>query len=363
MTSAAAGLGLDALGRLHGTDKASHGHGYLEIYEPFFRPLRDAPIRLLEIGVDKGNSLRLWKAYFPLATVIGADIVPEKAALAEDRIAIEIVDQSQPAQLEALARRHGPFDIVVEDGSHIWGHQIVSLQALLPFVRPGGLYVVEDLHTNFGSLAPRFRRGAPFSCVEYLQRLAALCVAGQREPAEEPDAFLRAQAGQVESVLFAKHCAIIRRAVPLDLRASLPILPAAPPGFEMLVSIGGVGDVRSATGSAGFPERGAIKGFRLIPAPTAPDVAGLLARVRDADGGWSAWQPARAFAGGRRHAGDLTGFALRAAEGTAPPLRLVGRFRGVAEPVVVPIGADCVAPHGLAPLEAMQILRGEPPAA
>lgn len=49
---------LDALGRLNGTDKASHGHDYLAFYERFFEPLRHGRITFLEVGIAAGESRR-----------------------------------------------------------------------------------------------------------------------------------------------------------------------------------------------------------------------------------------------------------------------------------------------------------------
>ena len=62
-----------------------------------------------------------------------------------------MVDQSDAAALQAFAEQNGPFDLIVEDGSHIWSHQIIGLQILLPHLRPGGQYIVEDLHTSYAA--------------------------------------------------------------------------------------------------------------------------------------------------------------------------------------------------------------------
>lgn len=356
-------LTLDALGLREGTDKASRGHGYLALYEQFVAPVRHEPIRLLEIGVKAGASVRTWKAFFPRASIVGVDIDEACRALADDRIIIEIADQSKPDQLEAIARRHGPFDLIVEDGSHLWAHQIITLRTLLPFVRGGGHYIVEDLQTNYGGLGGKFGKGAEFSCMDYLKRLADRRVAYRALPAaDEADEFLRNFGSEVDFVLFSKHCAILRRSPPEALRSVLSpgdrgLMPR--PGFDLLANIGKVGDVVSDTGSVGVPRRGAIRGVELQVSDDHAFAAGLLVRARLMNGGWTDWVPPGRFLGTRGPGEHLTGYALRVKDGAPAGLRLraVGRFGDLQDPVVVSPGQDCVPPDGvLAPLLAMQIV-------
>jgi hypothetical protein len=137
-----------------GTDKEGV-HSYTAAYERHLRHLRDSPIRLLEIGVGGyadpakgGESLRMWKEYFPRAEIVGIDI-HDKAALAEQRIAIVRGDQSDPDFLARVGREFGPFDVIIDDGSHYSAHVIASFVGLFPFLADGGIYVVEDLQTSY----------------------------------------------------------------------------------------------------------------------------------------------------------------------------------------------------------------------
>lgn len=120
-----------------------------EVYEPYLAPIRDAATSVLEIGVKRGGSLLLWKEYFPNAQVIGVDIKPDLEGLAEDRIAIRIGDQGDQAFLASLIAEAAPFDLVLDDGSHQFDDQRDTLLALWPHVKPGGIYVVEDVHTSY----------------------------------------------------------------------------------------------------------------------------------------------------------------------------------------------------------------------
>ena len=138
-------LGRIAYGR---TDKGPGGHNFTEVYERFFAPLKNRPIRLFEIGIASGGSLLNWRDYFPLAQIYGIDI-EGKSELDSDRIHTLVADQSSREQLGAFLGKFGdPFDIIIDDGGHSMEMQQVSLGYLFRHVRPGGYYVVEDVHTS-----------------------------------------------------------------------------------------------------------------------------------------------------------------------------------------------------------------------
>ena len=148
------GLGLlDYLARVHGTDK--YNHGYLEHYQAHFRHLRFRRLKLLEIGVGGpegpergGASLRMWKDYFPRSQIFAIDI-QDKKSHEEDRVRIFQGDQNDPAFLDEMASGCGPFDIIIDDGSHISEHVITSFRALFPHLKDGGHYVIEDLQCSY----------------------------------------------------------------------------------------------------------------------------------------------------------------------------------------------------------------------
>ncbi|WP_280319186.1 class I SAM-dependent methyltransferase [Nocardia wallacei] len=138
-----------------GSDKWGTVHWFAPHYETHLRNRRTDPIRILEIGIGGyrdpdagGESLRLWKAYFPRAIVTGVDVFA-KRGVDQPRIRTVRGDQNDPAFLTTLAAEHGPFDIVIDDGSHVNEHILTSFGTLFDHVRPGGLYVIEDLWTTY----------------------------------------------------------------------------------------------------------------------------------------------------------------------------------------------------------------------
>jgi hypothetical protein len=355
---------LDELGVRFGTDKSSLTHDYLTFYERFFRPLRNKPITILEIGVLKGASLRVWHAYFPRARIIGADINPGVPRFDDSRVTVEILDQSNLEHLVTLGVRHGPFDIIIEDGSHQWEHQITTFRTLFPFVRNGGIYIAEDLQTNYGGAAEHYRGIATISCMEYLKRLVDLRVADdQLDIRLEEDAFLRTYGRAVQFVAFYRRACLVEKAfggASVDQRAVQPILSstqskAAEP-LVLLAHIGGVGDRRAESGAVrGLMEVQNIQGFQLKQ--PGKDTIPLEYRVRRQDHTWGEWVPLGRFAGTRGQSQHLTGFTIRLAGSAkdAFEAEVVGLFRDALQPVIVGDGQDCVSRSGDGLLYGMQV--------
>jgi demethylmacrocin O-methyltransferase len=127
-------------------ESMSRGHDYAPFYE---RLLEGRGVRcVFEIGVLFGASLRMWAEHFPLAQVIGIDYNPE-CIVNEGRIRSFVCNQADEAALRALATDLAlSFDLVVDDGSHIPEHQIISALTLMPFVAEGGVYVIEDTYKS-----------------------------------------------------------------------------------------------------------------------------------------------------------------------------------------------------------------------
>jgi len=137
------------------TDKGLSGHYYTELYDIFFLPLKNKAAKILEIGIASGDSLKMWRDYFPKATIYGIDIVP-KTELDSDRIKTFVADQANRSQLESFVGKSGGyFDIIIDDGGHHMNHQQISLGFLFKYLKPGGYYIIEDLHMSL----PRFWQG------------------------------------------------------------------------------------------------------------------------------------------------------------------------------------------------------------
>ena len=142
------------LALLFKTDKWNR-HWYAQHYQKYFYPLRLKKLNILEIGVGGyenptrgGNSLRMWKAFFPHSIIYGLDIY-DKKALEEDRIKIFQGDQNDPSFLKAMTAQIGGLDIIIDDGSHVNKYVIKTFQTLFPLLNDHGIYVVGDTQTAY----------------------------------------------------------------------------------------------------------------------------------------------------------------------------------------------------------------------
>jgi hypothetical protein len=354
-------ISLDALGIKHGTDKSSTHHNYLALYERYFAAIRENPITFLEIGILEGKSLRVWRDYFVNGTIVGADIDTKTTQFSSDRVFVEILDQSNIEHLVLLGLKYGPFDVIIEDGSHMWEHQITSLRTLFPFLRNDGVYIVEDLQTNFGGMKDEYRGTSSITCVDYLKKLVDLRVADdQTEIAHEEDAFLRTYGRSVNTITFYRRACVIEKKMnsprlentpyfAVDSSLTIPVFLTA--------HIGNLGDRTDPFGCIRSVDAAAnIQGF-VISAPES--VKKMLSyKARLANGSWTDWQSQGDFAGTRALEEDLTGFSVRldndAKEGLT--LQLIGEFRGIGSPIVTEGGAECVSPIGASPLCGMQVV-------
>jgi hypothetical protein len=123
----------------------------LRHYLPIYQAVLTRTERMLEVGVDRGGSLQMWREYLPKATIVGLDINP-KAAQHDDPgrdIHVRIGDQTDNRFLQSVVDEFGPFDTVLDDGGHTPKQMIGSFQYLFPRLEPGGVYIVEDVCANY----------------------------------------------------------------------------------------------------------------------------------------------------------------------------------------------------------------------
>lgn len=125
------------------TDKRTK-HSFILWYEQALEPIRQRARAVLEIGVYKGESLRMWRDYFPNARIHGMDNDPRRI-VREDRIDTFIGDQGDQQGQESLAMSFSVgWDLIIDDGSHLLVDQERSCKVWLPRLVYGGLYIIED---------------------------------------------------------------------------------------------------------------------------------------------------------------------------------------------------------------------------
>lgn len=137
----------------------SHGlHRVLEdakYYERHLPPRSGtSQLRLLEIGIQSGGSARCWKTWYgERLYYAGVDVEPacRRTESIRENMFVDIGSQYNASFLQEVCRKHGPFDVVIDDGAHRPEAIRASLHALFPAsarcMRTPSLYVIEDMHT------------------------------------------------------------------------------------------------------------------------------------------------------------------------------------------------------------------------
>ena len=150
-----------------GTDKRAGIHNYTKWYAGMWGGQRLEPVKLLEIGVQTGASLRMWEDFFPNGKIVGLDVDPRCKVLESKRVSIIIGSQDDPAVRDQLAAVHPKgFDIIIDDGSHVSEHMEKSFDLYFPILKPGGTYVIEDLHCSY---SPKFQGNTPITILDWLK--------------------------------------------------------------------------------------------------------------------------------------------------------------------------------------------------
>jgi hypothetical protein len=173
LPAAAGPMSLAALAAAHGTDKLRHG--YIPVYDSHIGPGKSGIRAVLEFGVLYGSSIKMWRDWLPQSTIVGIDnfsgimgawrnhghgrhianhtkfLVEARAGLHGDHVVLLDRNVSNEAGLRTAVadlRAHAPFDLIIDDASHSSHDQMACLAAALPLLRPGGLFIIEDIHTS-----------------------------------------------------------------------------------------------------------------------------------------------------------------------------------------------------------------------
>jgi predicted O-methyltransferase YrrM len=142
-----------------GTDKGpftpggGHRHPYTTPYSLFFEPLRHKNIKFAEVGVHHGASMRVWRAFFSQARLYGFDNDEKNVAYITSmnlpNSILDIMDGSKKDSIVEGFTKHSSdgelFDVIIDDASHSPEDQAMMIRSALPFLKQGGLLIVEDI--------------------------------------------------------------------------------------------------------------------------------------------------------------------------------------------------------------------------
>lgn len=191
-----------------GTDKASShpliaGHNYAIHYDAVFTPMRELPIKLIEIGVGGAESIRGWLEYFSAGKIFGVDNVHSTnpyntvGSGVHERYTFITGDQSDPTMWKCFLADHGTdFDILIDDGGHCANQIITTFKGMWPAIKPGGFYCIEDMNTAY-AIGTHFCPAGWQNHMDFVK--------------DKLDEINRSQSN-IESLFFTKELAIFRKA-------------------------------------------------------------------------------------------------------------------------------------------------------
>lgn len=120
---------------------------YFDIYHRHFKKFIGREVHILEVGIYSGGSLPMWRQYFGKdCRVYGVDIEEDCMVYEDDRTEVFIGDQADRSFWKRVKEAAPKIDIVIDDGGHQPEQQVVTLEEMLPHLRPGGVYLCEDIH-------------------------------------------------------------------------------------------------------------------------------------------------------------------------------------------------------------------------
>lgn len=122
---------------------------YFDVYETYFSKYRDQSPTFVEVGVQYGGSMEMWREYFNNANIYGIDHSPEINQLNIPGVNLIQGDQSSIEFWKDFLADKGDIDCFLDDGGHTMMQQIITLTQVWPKIKPGGVYICEDTHTSY----------------------------------------------------------------------------------------------------------------------------------------------------------------------------------------------------------------------
>lgn len=149
-----------------GTDKGPSCHDYCHVYEHLLGHLRNEPVRFMEYGLLTGQSAEMWSRWFthPKAELHFFDIVDWGYRPTDPRISVHLSN----ASMTNPTLESGNWDVIVDDASHLCSDQIDAFTVSWGHVKPGGFYIIEDLHSVHSAQLTDM----PMNIIGYLARIA-----------------------------------------------------------------------------------------------------------------------------------------------------------------------------------------------
>lgn len=132
------------------------GPGQVQAYVDLARTVETSGARIqkaLEVGFFRGGSAVFLDRLFELESLVCVDqaavLPPLLGQYRDEHPAVHVhldVQQADLAMMREICEREFPdgLDLVVDDASHFYEETKATFEVTFPFLRPGGLFVLED---------------------------------------------------------------------------------------------------------------------------------------------------------------------------------------------------------------------------
>ena len=191
------------------SDKIEY-HGYHRFYPWFLAHMKSEVVNLLEVGIENTESLKLWSSYFDKLNLHGIDI--EEKSFEDSSVTLHKVDQSNTDELEKFAKTVNiQFDVIVDDGSHVPDHQMLTLENLWKLVKPGGIYIIEDIETSYWGESKIYGYKFDANKTSILRPFVELIDVINTHVSKRTttNRYMKDIAAEIEMVTFAQNCIIL----------------------------------------------------------------------------------------------------------------------------------------------------------
>jgi glycosyltransferase involved in cell wall biosynthesis len=129
---------------------SGHKHPYTPVYDDLFSHLRDKDINIAEIGIEKNDSINIWRKYFSSANIYGFEFNEDYLLNARNQnlanVFYEKIDVKENNSIQQTFQKVGiKYDVIIDDATHIFGDQIRVIRNSVEYLNDGGIFVVEDI--------------------------------------------------------------------------------------------------------------------------------------------------------------------------------------------------------------------------